>query len=325
MKIIMSTFLYLLILVSPSLLAAPLAPHSYPDLANSIDNNLQSNLKKSLHKLGLSKPANNKKLALTLVDITDEDNPKVAAVNGTEMMYAASLPKIAILLGAFERIENGSMKLDSDTHKLMTRMIRNSSNSAATAMLNKVGKKYLAKLLQSPRYKLYDKSKNGGLWVGKEYGRGAAFRRDPLHNISHGATAMQVARYYYFLETNRLVSSKLTKVMKEILSKPAINHKFVKGLKSKHPDSKIFRKSGSWRQFHADSAIVERDGRRYIAVALAENPKGGKWLSQLIVEMDKLIFSEQIASVSPSSSPLESSYPSDNALLTPPLLVSALD
>ncbi len=324
MKIIMSTFLYLLFLVSPSLLAAPLstslASHSYPDLANSIDNNLQSNLKKSLLKLGLSKPANNKKLALTLVDITDEDNPKVAAVNGTEMMYAASLPKIAILLGAFERIEKGSLKLDSDLHKLMTRMIRNSSNSAATAMLNKVGKKYLAKLLQSPRYKLYDKAKNGGLWVGKEYGRGAAFLRDPLHNISHGATAMQVARYYYFLETNRLVSAKLTKVMKEILSKPAINHKFVKGLKSTHPDSKIFRKSGSWRQFHADSAIVERDGRRYIAVALAENPKGGKWLSQLIVEMDKLIFSEQLA----SSSPLEFSYPSDNALPTPSVLVSAL-
>ncbi len=98
----MSTFLYLLILVSPSLFATP----SYPDLANSIDNNLQSNLKKSLHRLGLSKPAKNKKLALTLVDITDEDNPKVAAVNGTEMMYAASLPKIAILLGAFEKIEN---------------------------------------------------------------------------------------------------------------------------------------------------------------------------------------------------------------------------
>lgn len=308
MKIIMSTILTLLVLVSPSLFASP----SYPDLANSIDKNLQSNLKKSLQKLGLNRPANNKKLALTLVDITDEDNPRVAAINGTEMMYAASLPKIAILLGAFERIENGSLKLNKQNRALMTKMIRNSSNTAATTMLNKVGKKYLANLLQSPRYKLYDKSKNGGLWVGKEYGRGSAFKRDPLHNISHGATAMQVARYYYLLETNRLVSAKLTKDMKEILSKPAINHKFVKGLKSTHPDSKIFRKSGSWRQFHADSAIVERDGRRYIAVALAENPKGGQWLSQVIVEMDKLIFSEQVAS-------------SSKALPTAALLVSSLD
>ena len=294
MKKSLSIFFYLLILISPSVFASP----SYPTLANSIDGNLQINLNKSLKKLGLSKPASDKKLALTLVDITDEDHPKVAAVNGTEMMYAASLPKIAILLGAFERIESGTMKLDKNNRELMTRMIRNSSNTAATTMLNKVGKKYLANLLQSPRYKLYDKSKNGGLWVGKEYGRGAAFQRDPLHNISHGATAMQVARYYYFLETNRLVSAKLTKDMKEILSKPAINHKFVKGLKSVHPASEIFRKSGSWRQFHADSAIIERDGRRYIAVAMAENPKGGHWLSQLIVEMDKLIFSDQLASSS---------------------------
>jgi beta-lactamase class A len=294
MKKSISIFFYLLILLSPSVFASS----SYPDLAKSIDGNLQVNLNKSLKKLGLSKPASNKKLALTLVDITDEDHPKVAAVNGTEMMYAASLPKIAILLGAFERIESGTMKLNKNTRELMTRMIRNSSNQAATTMLNKVGKKYLADLLQSPRYKLYDKSKNGGLWVGKEYGRGAAFQRDPLHNISHGATAMQVARFYYFLETNRLVSAKLTKDMKEILSKPAINHKFVKGLKSVHPASEIFRKSGSWKQFHADSAIVERDGRRYIAVALAENPKGGQWLSQLIVEMDNLIFSDQLASSS---------------------------
>ena len=289
MKKSISVLFCLLFLVSTSSSFA-----SYPDLSNSIDGRLQYNLKKSLNKLGLSKPASNKKLALTLVDITDEANPKVAAVNGTEMMYAASLPKIAILLGAFERIENGTMKLDKRNHELLTRMIRNSSNTAATAMLNKVGKNYLAKLLQSPRYKLYDKSKNGGLWVGKEYGRGSAFRRDPLHNISHGATAMQVARFYYFLETNRLVSAKLTKDMKEILSKPAINHKFVKGLKSVQPSSEIFRKSGSWRQFHADSAIVERNGRRYIAVALAEDPKGGQWLSQLIVEMDKLIFSEPL-------------------------------
>ncbi len=294
MKKSISVLFCLLIFVSSSVFASS----SYPDLANSVDQVLQINLKKSLNKLGLSKPASNKKLALTLVDITDEDNPKVAAINGTEMMYAASLPKIAILLGAFERIENGTMKLDKQNHKLLTRMIRNSSNSAATAMLNKVGKKYLAKLLQSPRYKLYDKSKNGGLWVGKEYGRGSAFRRDPLHNISHGATAMQVARFYYYLETDRLVSAKLTKQMKEILSKPAINHKFVKGLKNVHPASEIYRKSGSWRQFHADSAIVERDGRRYIAVALAENPKGGQWLSKLIVEMDKLIFSEQLAASS---------------------------
>ncbi len=77
--------------------------------------------------------------------------------------------------------------------------------------------------------------------------------------------------------------------MKEILGGSAISHKFVKGLQSCQPTAQIFRKSGSWRQYHADSAIVERDGRRYIAVALAEDPQGGEWLKKLIVQLDGLI------------------------------------
>ena len=76
--------------------------------------------------------------------------------------------------------------------------------------------------------------------------------------------------------------------MKSKLSAPAIQHKFVKGLKSR-PEAVIYRKSGSWRQYHADSAIIEHDGRRYIAVALAEDAQGGAWLSRLIARLDDLI------------------------------------
>ena len=70
----------------------------------------------------------------------------------------------------------------------------------------------------------------GGLWVGKEYGKSPAYQRDPLHNISHGATALQTARFYYLLETGRLVGPKLSREMKRMLGKPGIEHKFVKGL-----------------------------------------------------------------------------------------------
>jgi beta-lactamase class A len=145
-------------------------------------------------------------------------------------------------------------------------------------------------LLQSPQYRLYDPDRNGGLWVGKEYGKSPAWKRDPLHNLSHGATVLQVARFYYMLERGLLVSSESSRRMKSILADPAINHKFVKGLKTAHPDARIYRKSGTWGPFHADSAIVEHDGRRYIAVALAKSPEGGRWLSDLIVVLDSLIF-----------------------------------
>ena len=204
------------------------------------------------------------------------------------MLYAASLPKIAVLLAAFERIAHGKMALTNKTRQTMTKMIRYSSNKDATAMIRKVGKDYINQVLESPKYKLYDPKYNGGLWVGKEYASGTAFHRDPLHHLSHGATAMQVARFYYMLETGKLVSPESSRQMKNILSKPGINHNFVKGLR--YTDAKIYRKSGTWRSYHADSALIEHHGRTYIAVALANDPKGGIWMTHLIHEMDHIIF-----------------------------------
>jgi len=273
------------------IVAGPVYAYRLPgDLSETCDPVLQKGLEQSLISLNLKKATNHKSLSIVLVDITNPSAPRMAYVNPNEMMYAASLPKIAILLGAFERISKGQMTLDAKTQKKLIRMIRNSSNQAATEILNQVGKAYLANLLQSSRYRLYDPQKNGGLWVGKEYSKTGAWKRDPLHNLSHGATALQVARFYYMLQTGRLVSPELSRQMKSILANPAIKHKFVKGLKSIHPDSRIYRKSGTWKQYHADSAIVEHDGRRYIAVALAKSRRGSKWLSDLIVAMDDLIF-----------------------------------
>jgi beta-lactamase class A len=279
------------IIIGFLILATPVYTSQLPaDLTTTCDPKLQKGLYRCLASLNLEKAVNSKSLSVVLVDITDPSSPRMAHVNPNEMMYAASLPKIAILLGAFERIAKGEMKLSAAIQKKLAMMIRNSSNHAATEILNRVGKAYLARLLQSPRYRLYDPKRNGGLWVGKEYSKSGAWKRDPLHNLSHGATALQVARFYYLLQTGRLVTPELSHQMKIILGNPAIEHKFVKGLKSVHPNSRIYRKSGTWRQYHSDSAIVEHDGRRYIAVALAKSPQGGKWLSDLIVAMDELVF-----------------------------------
>jgi len=230
---------------------------------------------------------------VALVDITDPVHPRMAQVNGDRMMYAASLPKIAILLGAFQRAAENNLTLDGAALLELKQMIRNSSNSAASTMLQRVGTDYLAKILQSERYRLYDPALNGGLWVGKSYGRGAGGQRDPLHNLSHGATAYQVARFYYLLETGQLVSPEASRKMKEILGSPALHHKFVKGLQQAHPGAQMYRKSGTWRTYHSDSAIVERDGRRYIAVGLADDPRGGDWMRKLIVAMDDIVFSRE--------------------------------
>jgi beta-lactamase class A len=161
-------------------------------------------------------------------------------------------------------------------------------------MLNHVGKDRLLEILQSDMYHMYDPAVNGGLWVGKEYGKSSAYKRDPLHNLSHGATPMQAARFYYLLETGQLCNPKLTTEMKTMLGNPGINHKFVKGL-ADFPDAKIYRKSGSWKKWHADSAIVEASGHKYIVVALAEDSRGGSWLSQMIKPIHEFMVPEKLA------------------------------
>ena len=263
-------------------------------LREAADPTLQARLEARLVELRLNDSVSAGQLAVTLVDVTDPIRPRLAQVNGDEMLYAASLPKIAILLAAFQRIDAGELALDAENRDLLTRMIRQSSNTAATEMIHRVGRDYINDLLRSPRYRLYDEELNGGLWVGKEYGRGSAYERDPLHHLSHGATAFQVARFYYLLETGGLVSPKWSREMKSILGEPAIHHKFVGGLLHEAPEALIYRKSGSWREWHADSAIVEHDGRTYIAVGLARNARGGDWLKRLIVEFDGLILQSPV-------------------------------
>jgi len=258
------------------------------------DPGLQEGLQRELERLGLGPALAAEKLCVALVDITDLAAPRVAEINGDTMLYAASLPKIAILLGAFVEAERGRLALDAENRASLTRMIRVSSNPDATRMLNLVGKRRVNAILQSERYRLYDPLVNGGLWVGKEYAQGVAFQRDPLHNLSHGATAMQVARFYYMLEAGDLVNPRLTREMKRMLGQPGIQHKFVRGLADR-PGIKMYRKSGSWERWHADSVLVEAQGRKYIMVGLAEDPRGGEWLAAMAPRLHDLIVPTRLA------------------------------
>ena len=115
----------------------------------------------------------------------------------------------------------------------------------------------------------------GGLWVGKAYGKSAAWRRDPLKGISHAASAMQVARFYYGIMTGTIIDIEYIPVFEEIFGDPAINHKFVKGLKGKK-DTKIYRKSGTWRDYHADSAVIVHEGTVYIIAYIDKHPDAGR-------------------------------------------------
>lgn len=269
------------------------AAGEYPSLRDSGDIRLQRLLDRGLERLGLTAAVRSERLAVALVDISDLAHPRLAAVNGDSMMYAASLPKIGILLAALHEVERGRLRLTPGLQRSLNEMIRVSSNVEATRVMNMVGKRRVNQILASKRYRLYDRLTNGGLWVGKEYGPRPAFERDPLHNLSHGATVLQVARFYYLLATGELLRPDLNAELKRALGEPGIFHKFVKGLHGR--DVVIFRKSGSWQQWHADSALVESPRGNYIIVALADDSQAGDWLPKIARTLHDSMYPTQYA------------------------------
>ena len=150
----------------PLVLGVALTAHAdsldgYPLLRESFDPGLQAAVTDTIENLGLGSAIRRHQLAISLVDISDPYEPRVAALNGDQMMYAASLPKIGILLGAFVLVDHGEMALDARTRNALTNMIRLSSNVDATRMLNRVGKRRLLDILRSERFRLYDPLING--------------------------------------------------------------------------------------------------------------------------------------------------------------------
>jgi beta-lactamase class A len=263
---------------------------SSPEVANHLspDSNLEASLRGIVERLGLNSPVAQKRLAVSLVDVTDMEHVRYAGLNDREMMYAASLPKICALVAGFERINRGELEYTPAIKEMFTRMVRYSSNVDASRAIHTVGFEFIRKVLMSPRYLFYDPAQNGGLWLGKAYGGpGDNWKRDPLHNLSHGATTLQVARFFVLLREGRLVSSEYSAEMKSILSNPGLHHKFVKGLEGR--DCEIYRKSGTWSKYHADAALVEHSGKTYIAVALMEDERGGKIFPELIQRLDDVI------------------------------------
>lgn len=282
--------------VGESFAKAPQLPVKVPErewspLNKKYDNELQTRLRKELYK----KPAWRKlissgKMAVGLVDMSSPANSRYAQVNGDVEMYAASLPKIAILLAAFDQIERGKLRMTEEVEQDLNDMIRFSNNAAATRMIDRLGGLMRVNdVLKHPHYRFYD-SKTGGLWVGKRYAKEGPRVPDPLKGISHAATVDQVCRFYYLLATGRLVSPKASRTMLEMMSEPGIEHKFVKTLKERAPNADLYRKSGTWHGWHADSVLVWGPSwRRYILVGLVESEKGEQIMRDLVPVAEKVL------------------------------------
>lgn len=266
-------------------------------LTRMVDSSLQSKLNAELRANKVwAHLIENKKMAVGIVDLSDPRKVRFARVNGTHMMYAASLPKIAILLASMEAIENGELEETEKVKKDMKLMISKSNNAASTRMIDRLGYHKIESVMTNPKYAFYDEENGGGLWVGKRYGGGGDTNREPLKNLSHAASVSQVCRFYYLLAYGKLVNEARSRQMLEILEKPELHHKFVNTLDKIAPNARLFRKSGTWKTYHSDSILVwgKNSNRRYILVALIDDPKGEQIIRNLVSPIEKVLNRSQI-------------------------------
>ena len=214
--------------------------------------------------------------------------PRLALLNPDRETYAASVPKVGILLGYFALRPEAAENLDPTIRRELGEMIKISSNEMAAKYSRELGIKNIQGVLD--QYHFYDKGRGGGLWVGKHYGKDAERYGSPVGDNSHAATVRQLLRFYLLLEQGKLVSPAASKAMREIFESPAIahdDHKFTKGLKGR--DVQVIRKSGTWKNWLHDTAVVTGGGRHYILVALTEHPKGDEYVEALAPAVDDLL------------------------------------
>lgn len=224
----------------------------------------------------------------TAVGVLDLNTLRLAMLQPDRMEYAASIPKIGILLAYFQLHPEAAQNLDPQVRHELGLMAKASSNELAAKHSRALGLKEIQKVIDS--YGLYDVQHGGGIWVGKHYGQGDERYGDPVGNHSHGATVRQLLRYYLLLEQGKLVSPTASKTMREIFASPDIPHddlKFVKGLAER--DVQIIRKWGSWRTWLHDSAVITGGGRHYILVSLTNHPQGDAYLEDLARAVDDLL------------------------------------
>jgi beta-lactamase class A len=275
---------------------SPPLPFMAPDTAwrpldQRWEQGLQAKLDQALRKEQLWQTLiDQRKMAVGLVDLTDPALPRFAQVNGNTMMYAASLPKIAILLAACQGFEDGSLTETPRIRADLIEMIRRSDNFAASQMVARIGLEKIERVIVDPRYRFYDTTKGGGIWVGGSFGGDSQQNPEPLQNLQQAATVNQVCRFYYLLAYGRLINPARSRQMLKILAFPDLHDKFVSMLEESVPPSRLYRKSGEFRIWYSDSILVwEKTWRRYILVSMVEHPQGEQILRKLVPLVEHIL------------------------------------
>src|SRR5205814_2515380 len=104
----------------------------------------------------------------TAVGVLDLVNLRLAMIRPDAIEYAASVPKIGILLAYFQLHPQAATNLDPQTRHELGLMAKASDNEMASKFSRAMGLKQIQSVLNN--YHFYDKDRGGGIWFGKHYG-----------------------------------------------------------------------------------------------------------------------------------------------------------
>jgi beta-lactamase class A len=255
------------------------------DYETPVDARLQKQLEAIDAKLRATYDITTEQAAVGVLDLR---RGRVAMIHPDRIEYAASIPKVGILLAYFQLHPEAATSLDPQTRHELGLMAKASSNEMAAKFSREMGLREIQQVLNS--YGFYDAQHGGGIWVGKHYGPNSERIGDPVADHSHAATVRQLLRFWLLLDQGKLISPEASRTMREIFASPDIphdDHKFVKGLAGR--DVQIIRKWGSWEEWLGDSATITGTNRRYILVALTKHPKGDEYLVDLSRAVDDVM------------------------------------
>jgi beta-lactamase class A len=245
---------------------------------------LQRCLDDAVARLGLQGDVREGRFAAAVADLTaDAAHPAYAGVADTRMMYGASVPKIATLGAAFQwrrdlrrgavpRAEGGAAFIGAPVdfapvyREQLRLMIFRSDNRAATEAAQRTGLPRIAVWLWDTG--LYDPARGGGVWLGRGFFHDPLWRAEPMRNLPHAATARALVSFYTLLGQDRLVDADASAEIRALMGPSAFFNRLRRAVLERWPTARVYRKTGTWRQYRHDSALVERPGARYAVAAL---------------------------------------------------------
>ena len=263
-------------------MSAPVRPPLALDFNSPVDAGLQGAVEAIDQRLRV---ARGMAVADTAVGVLDLRTGRLALLRPDAIFYAASVPKVAILLAWFATQPDAVTRLDGVTRHELGLMIKVSDNALAAKYSRLIGLGRIQDVLNADGF--YDAVHGGGLWMGKHYGQGDERRLDPVGGHSHAATARQLVRFFLKLEQDQLVSPEASAAMRAIFASPEIAHrddKFVRGLAGR--EREVRRKAGWWDNWFHDAAVVRGGDRHYILVALTHHARGDDYLEELAAAVD---------------------------------------